>query len=145
MAKKKYLKDENGITRALTTNELGLEKPLGNENYDVNVFNNNMDKIDKGIKGAKDIAESKASKNHTHDASDINGISTNAKGTSFDNSTNGMAATNVQDAIDEVDKKAKNALDKALTNEKSILNLQNELGTNKNTLEANINAIREVL
>ena len=53
MAKKKYLKDENGITRALSTNELRLEKPLGNENYDVNVFNNNMDKIDVAIKNVK--------------------------------------------------------------------------------------------
>lgn len=101
MASKKYIKDEQGITRAITTPNLGLEKPLTNENYDVNVFNGNMDKVDKGIKDAKDIANSKAAANHTHDASDINGISTNAKGTSFDNSTNGMAATNVQDAIEE--------------------------------------------
>ena len=131
MASKKYIKDEQGITRAITTPNLGLEKPLTNENYDVNVFNGNMDKVDKGIKDAKDIANSKAAANHTHNASDINGISTNAKGTSFDNSTNGMTATNVQDAIEE--------------NKTSILDLQNELGINKNTLQNNINAIREVL
>lgn len=101
MAKKKYIKDENGKVRAINTNDLGLEKPLGNENYDITVFNRNMDKIDKGVKDAKDIANSKAAANHTHNASDINGISTNAKGTSFDNSTNGMDATNVQDAIEE--------------------------------------------
>lgn len=53
MTKKKYLKYKNGITRALATNELGLEKPLGNENYSIDVFNNNMDKIDVAIKNIK--------------------------------------------------------------------------------------------
>ena len=58
-------------------------------------------------------------------------VSGNAEGTSFDNSSNGMTATNVQEAIEE--------------NKTSILSLQEELGTNKSTLEANINSIREVL
>ena len=40
-------------------------------------------------------------------------------------------ATNVEDAL--------------LENKTSILNLQSELGTNKATLQNNINAIREVL
>ena len=40
-------------------------------------------------------------------------------------------ATNVEDAL--------------LENKTSILSLQEELGTNKSTLEANINSIREVL
>ena len=40
-------------------------------------------------------------------------------------------ATNVEDAL--------------LENKTSILSLQSELGTNKNTLQNNINAIREVL
>ena len=53
MTKKKYLKYKNGITRALATNELGLEKPLGIENYSIDVFNNNMDKIDVAIKNIK--------------------------------------------------------------------------------------------
>lgn len=83
------------------TTNLKLKKPDLDDFYNVEDFNYNSDVIDRSIKEVQDTAESKAPKDHTHDASDINGISTNAKGTSFDNSTNGMAAINVQDAIEE--------------------------------------------
>lgn len=106
---KKYLKNEEGIVRAVTTETLQLEKPLVNEFYDIDVFNRNMDKIENALKN----------------------VSSSAEGTSFDNSSNGMTATNVQEAIEE--------------NKTSILSLQEELGLNKSTLEANINSIREVL
>lgn len=106
---KKYLKNEEGIVRAVTTETLQLEKPLVNEFYDIDVFNRNMDKIENALKN----------------------VSSSAEGTSFDNSDNGMTATNVQDAIEE--------------NKTSILSLQEELGINKSTLESNINSIREVL
>ena len=46
---KKYLKNEKGIVRAVTTGNLKLEKPLLNENYDIEVHNRNMDKIDIAI------------------------------------------------------------------------------------------------
>ena len=46
---KRYVKNENGVVRAITTNNLQLEKPLLNENYDIEVHNRNMDKIDKAI------------------------------------------------------------------------------------------------
>ena len=62
---KKYLKNEKGITRAITTDNLQLEKPLLNENYDINVHNRNMDKIDSAIqevKGKVDGLELKAEK-----------------------------------------------------------------------------------
>ena len=49
----KYLKNENGIVKAITTNNLGLEKPMLNENYDIDVHNRNMDKIDKAIQEDK--------------------------------------------------------------------------------------------
>ena len=88
---KKYLKNENGLVRAVTTEVLELEKPLVNEFYDINVFNNNMDKIENALKN----------------------VSSSAEGTSFDNSDNGMTATNVQEAIEE--------------NKTSILSLQEEL------------------
>lgn len=42
-------------------------------------------------------------------------------------------------------KDGRKAEDVIARNEASILNLQNELGTNKTTLQNNINAIREVL
>lgn len=126
MAKKKYLKDENGITRALSTNELRLEKPLGNENYDVNVFNNNMDKIDVAIKNVKN---------------DLSNIDLTAERVEYSKNE----CSNVDGALDKLfqsDSEIKTSIQEANTN---ITNLQNELGTNKQTLEANINAIREVL
>ena len=50
---KKYLKNEKGIVRAITSDSLQLEKPLINENYDINVHNRNMDKIDTAIQEVK--------------------------------------------------------------------------------------------
>lgn len=99
----------------LTTN-LGLKKPEGTDVVNIDDFNYNADILDAKV---KEISNK------------LSSISTNAKNTSFDNSSNGMAATNVQDAIVE--------------NKTSILELQSELGANKTTLETNINAIREVL
>ena len=50
---KKYLKNEKGIVRAVTTDNLQLERPLLNENYDIEVHNRNMDKIDSAIQEVK--------------------------------------------------------------------------------------------
>lgn len=98
------------------TNNLQLEKPLLNENYDIEVHNRNMDKIDTAIQEVK---------------GKVDGLELTAERVSIADSTNKFEATNVEDAL--------------LENKTSILNLQSELGTNKSTLEANINAIREVL
>ena len=49
----KYLKSNEGIVRAVTTNNLQLEKPMSNENYDIDVHNRNMDKIDNAIQEVK--------------------------------------------------------------------------------------------
>ena len=58
---KKYLKNENGIVRAITSDNLGLEKPLVNENYNIEVHNRNMDKIDGAVTTNKsDIATNKS-------------------------------------------------------------------------------------
>ena len=50
---KKYLKNSEGIVRAVTSDNLGLEKPLLNENYNIEVHNRNMDKIDNAIQEVK--------------------------------------------------------------------------------------------
>ena len=50
---KRYLKNEKGIVRAITSDNLQLEKPLVNENYDIEVHNRNMDKIDSAIQEVK--------------------------------------------------------------------------------------------
>ena len=112
---KKHIK-EKGIVRAVTTDNLQLEKPLLNENYDIEVHNRNMDKIDSAIQEVK---------------GKVDGLELTAQRVSIADSTNKFEATNVEDAL--------------LENKTSILNLQKELGTNKSILEANINAIREEL
>ncbi|WP_289147261.1 hypothetical protein [uncultured Megamonas sp.] len=113
---RKYLKDNSGIVRAIITDNLQLEKPLLNENYDIEVHNRNMDKIDSAIQEVK---------------GQVDGLELTAQRVSITDSTNKFEATNVEDAL--------------LENKTSILNLQKELGTNKSILEANINSIREVL
>ena len=49
---KRYVK-EKGLVRAVTTNNLELEKPLSSDNYDIEVHNRNMDKIDSSIQEVK--------------------------------------------------------------------------------------------
>ena len=114
---KKYIKNNEGIIRAVTTNHLRLEKPLLNENYDIDVHNRNMDKIDsaiKEVKGRIDGLELVASNVKMADGTTVETTVTTNK-------------TNIQ------------------TLKANVTALQNELGTNKTTLQNNINAIREVL
>ena len=98
------------------TNNLKLEKPLQSENYNIDIFNSNADKIDTAIQEVK---------------GKVDGLELTAERVSIADSTNKFEATNVEDAL--------------LENKTSILSLQSELGTNKTTLQNNINAIREVL
>ena len=95
---KKYLKNEKGIVRAITTNSLQLEKPLLNENYDINVHNRNMDKIDSAIQEVK---------------GKVNGLELKAEKVTLADKSNLFNATNVEDAL--------------LENKTSILELQAEV------------------
>lgn len=98
------------------TSNLKLEKPLQSENYNIDIFNSNADKIDTAIQEVK---------------GKVDGLELTAERVSIADPTNKFEATNVEDAL--------------LENKTSILELQKELGTNKTTLQNNINAIREVL
>ena len=113
---KKYLRNTNGIVRAVSSDNLQLEKPLLNENYDIEVHNRNMDKIDSAIQEVK---------------GKVDGLELTAERVSIADPTNKFEATNVEDAL--------------LENKTSILSLREELEINKATLQNNINAIREVL
>lgn len=95
---RKYLKDNNGIVRAITTDNLQLEKPLLNENYDIEVHNRNMDKIDSAIQEVK---------------GQVDGLELTAQRVSIADPTNKFEATNVEDAL--------------LENKTSILELQTEV------------------
>lgn len=81
----KYLKDEKGTVSAVTTPNLQLEKPLVNENYDVNVFNRNMDKIDTAIQN----------------------INLDAPNISITDSENNFESSDVEGALAELAKKNK--------------------------------------
>ena len=123
MAKKNF-KNEKGIVKAITSENLQLEKPLLNENYDINVHNRNMDKIDSAIQRVEvkiDGLELVASNVKMNDGSTVEKTV----------STNKMNITSLQSKVS--------------SNSASIASLQDELGTNKTTLQNNINAIREVL
>ena len=77
---KKYLKNASGTVRAVTSDNLQLEKPLLNENYDIEVHNRNMDKIDSAIqevKGKIDGLELVASKVAMADGSNVEEAITN--------------------------------------------------------------------
>ena len=100
---KKYLKNSKGVVSAITTDNLQLEKPMLNENYDIEVHNRNMDKIDSSIQEVK---------------GKIDGLELVA------NKVTMLDGTSV---------------------EENIKALQDELGTTKSTLQANITEIREVL
>ena len=95
---RKYLKDNNGIVKSITTDNLQLEKPLLNENYDIEVHNRNMDKIDNAIQEVK---------------GQVDGLELTAQRVSISDSTNVFEATNVEDAL--------------LENKTSILELQTEV------------------
>ena len=110
---KKYLKNASGTVRAVTSDNLQLEKPLLNENYDIEVHNRNMDKIDNAIQEVK---------------GKIDGLELVAERVSIADPTNKFEATNVEDALLE------NKTSIHLANE-NISALQEELGTNKSTLK----------
>ena len=112
----KYLKNNEGLVRAVTTDNLQLEKPLLNENYDIEVHNRNMDKIDSAIQEVK---------------GKVDGLELTAQRVSIADPTNKFEATNEEDAL--------------LENKTSILSLQSELGTNRESLITSCNQIIDLL
>ena len=81
---KKYLKNEKGTVRAVTSDNLQLEKPLLNENYDINVHNRNMDKIDSAIQEVK---------------GKVDGLELKAEKVTISDNSNLFNATNVEEAL----------------------------------------------
>lgn len=109
---RKYLKDNNGIVRAITTNNLQLEKPLLNENYDIEVHNRNMDKIDNAIQEVK---------------GQVDGLELTAQRVSISDSTNVFEATNVEDALLENKTSIQNANSNISKLQSDVSTLQSEL------------------
>ena len=107
---------------ATNTTNYNLAKPSENEYYDINVSNSNLDIIDTEIKKVNDRLDS---------------VSTDAQSTSFDNSSNGMEATNVQDAIEENKQNIE-------ANKTSILSLQELVGQANQTLIEECNKLLDI-
>ena len=84
---KKYLRNTNGIVRAVTSDNLQLEKPLLNENYDINVHNRNMDKIDSAIQEVK---------------GKVDGLELKAEKVTIVDSSNYFSSDNVEGALNEL-------------------------------------------
>ena len=84
---KKYIKNEKGIARAITSDNLQLEKPLLNENYDINVHNRNMDKIDSAIQEVK---------------GKVDGLELKAEKVTIVDSSNYFSSDNVEGALNEL-------------------------------------------
>ena len=66
------------------TNNLNLEKPLQSENYNIDIFNSNADKIDTAIQEVK---------------GKVDGLELTAERVSIADPTNKFEATNVEDAL----------------------------------------------
>ena len=81
---KKYIKNEKGIVKSITTDNLQLEKPLLNENYDIEVHNRNMDKIDNAIQEVK---------------GQVSGLELTAEKVTIADTEGLFEATNVEDAL----------------------------------------------
>lgn len=111
----KYLKNSEGIVRAITSDNLQLEKPLLNENYDIEVHNRNMDKIDSAIQEVK---------------GKVDGLELTAERVSIADSTNKFEATNVEDAL--------------LENKTSILSLEKLVGQANKTLIEECNKLLDI-
>ena len=84
---KRYIKNEKGIARAITSDNLQLEKPLLNENYDINVHNRNMDKIDSAIQEVK---------------GKVDGLELKAEKVTIVDSSNYFSSDNVEGALNEL-------------------------------------------
>lgn len=91
MAKSKYVRKASGEVRGINTTNLNLEKPLGNENYNINIFNNNMDKIDTAINNVNIKVENIEGK--------VEELELTAEKVSISDVSNKFEATNVEDAL----------------------------------------------
>ena len=82
------------------TNNLNLEKPLQSENYNIDIFNSNADKIDRAIQEVK---------------GKVDGLELKAEKVTLADKSNLFNATNVEDAL--------------LENKKTILSNTNLIST----------------
>lgn len=120
----------------LTVN-YGLKKPEGSDVVNIDDFNYNADIIDSTLKGIKN---------------EVGALELKAEKVTVADSTNVFTATNVEGVLLELLNKIKSNTSNISRHTTTLSEhttkmqaLETELGTNKATLQNNINAIREVL
>lgn len=112
------------------TNNLNLEKPLQSENYNIDIFNSNADKIDTAIQEIK---------------GKVDGLDLKAEKVTLADRSNLFDATNVEDALLENKTSIQNANSNISTLQSSVsankTNISN-LQSNVSSLQSEINGQR---
>ena len=105
------------------TNNLNLEKPLQSENYNIDIFNSNADKIDSAIQEVK---------------GKVDGLDLKAEKVTLADRSNLFDATNVEDALLENKTSIQNA-------NSNISKLQSNVSANKtniSNLQSNVSSLQ---
>ena len=105
------------------TNNLQLEKPLQSENYNIDIFNSNADKIDSAIQEVK---------------GKVDGLDLKAEKVTLADRSNLFNATNVEDALLENKTSIQNA-------NSNISKLQSSVSANKtniSNLQSNVSSLQ---
>ena len=105
------------------TNNLNLEKPLQSENYNIDIFNSNADKIDTAIQEIK---------------GKVDGLDLKAEKVTLADRSNLFDATNVEDALLENKTSIQNA-------NSNISKLQSSVSANKtniSNLQSNVSSLQ---
>ena len=105
------------------TNNLNLEKPLQSENYNIDIFNSNADKIDTAIQEIK---------------GKVDGLDLKAEKVTLADRSNLFDATNVEDALLENKTSIQNA-------NSNISKLQSDVSANKtniSSLQSNVSSLK---
>ena len=105
------------------TNNLNLEKPLQSENYNIDIFNSNADKIDTAIQEIK---------------GKVDGLDLKAEKVTLADKSNLFNATNVEDALLENKTSIQNA-------NSNISKLQSNVSANKtniSNLQSNVSSLQ---
>ena len=108
------------------TNNLNLEKPLQSENYNIDIFNSNADKIDTAIQEIK---------------GKVDGLDLKAEKVTLADRSNLFDATNVEDALLENKTSIQNA-------NSNISKLQSSVSANKtniSNLQSNVSSLQSEL
>lgn len=105
------------------TNNLNLEKPLQSENYNIDIFNSNADKIDSAIQEVR---------------GKVDGLDLKAEKVTLADRSNLFDATNVEDALLENKTSIQNA-------NSNISKLQSSVSANKtniSNLQSNVSSLQ---